>query len=290
MGTVSTKIVKIARRVLFHTWIGKTRLASRITAFLFELSAPDLTRPVLFRDVRLYLDPADRSYVPAVVAGYYEAKELEIFEELVTHASVLFDLGANIGIYSVTGCLRAPALRSYAFEPVAENQAILRRNIAANHLEDRISVEPVAVSDRTGKARIHLGFSGNHSLENVQGGDSREIETVSLDEFIAATGVSPDLMKVDVEGHEAAVVDGARRLLADHAPTTFMEYTPGAQHDLESLIDRLRSAFSTWFVVDEIAGKVREVSPGDLDRRKAYNLILTSNARHAEEIGRFVAL
>lgn len=201
---------------------------------------------------------------------------------------MFFDLGANIGIYSVIGCLRSPELRAYAFEPVVENQVILKKNIAAHQLESRILVQAVAVSDKTGKRQVHLGYSGNHSLENPQGGESREIHTVSLDEFTLDIGLAPDLMKIDVEGHEAAVIDGAARLLSNGAPTTFMEYTPSAQADLEGLIDRLRSAFSTFFVVDEITGVVRETSPNDLNRRRSYNLILTSNARHAEGIRAFV--
>ena len=119
------KIIAVARRRLFHTRLAKTRLAAWVYARLFELGAPDLNEPITFRGVRLRVDPGDRATVPAMVGGYYEQMELDIFLSLVTDADVFFDVGANIGLYTVLGCLQASALRSYAFEPILENQALL---------------------------------------------------------------------------------------------------------------------------------------------------------------------
>ena len=288
MHKLLMKLIYVARRFLFHTRLGKTQFAARVYKIVFEAAAPDLTKPVVFRNTALYVDPSDRSCVPSIVGGYFEQKELDIFEGLIADASVFFDVGANIGIYSVIGCLKSRELKSYAFEPVTENQELLRKNIAAHRLEERILVQPTAVSVHTGKATIHLYHSGTHSLENDRGTNTRDVDTVSLDEFTAVQRVTPDIMKIDVEGHEAKVIDGALKMLATDPPTVFIEYIPAAHRDVEGLVDRLRSVFQICFVVDEITNTVREIKTSELDRRKGYNLILTTNARHAEEIRRFV--
>jgi FkbM family methyltransferase len=281
------RVIRIARLVLTRLGLERKPLVGRVYRVIFNAAAPDLSAPLPFRGVSLEVDPEDRSYVMGIVGGYYESMELDIFERLVCDCSVMFDLGANIGMYSVIGCRTAGQLRSYAFEPVAENQAILRRNAERNGVAERILLQPVAVSSGSGRARIHIGYSGNHSLVNPQGGDSREIETVSLDDFIASHGIVPDVMKIDVEGNESAVIDGATALLSSTPPTTFMEYTPTAQNDLDGLITRLDSTFEMCFEVDDVERTVRELRRGEFDRSRACNLVLTSDQRHAETIRSF---
>jgi FkbM family methyltransferase len=242
----------------------------------------------VFRGTTLFVDPGDRSYVPGMVAGFYEQTELDIFEQLAEDASVFFDVGANIGVYSTIGCLASPALVSYAFEPIAENQRLLEKNIMAHQLADRVLLQPMAASDRCGRARIHLGQSGNHSIDNEQGRGTRVIDTITLDDFTAEVRAVPDIVKIDVEGHEGAVLAGAARTLSRHAPTVFVEYIPTAHRDVNDLIDRLRSLYTTCYVVDDISNDVREVDLRDLNRQKSYNLILTTNSEHSEKIRRFV--
>jgi FkbM family methyltransferase len=288
MRKLLIKAIYVARKYLFHTRLGKTQFAARVYALVFDLSAPDLTKPVVFRGVPLYVDPKDKSIVPSMVGGYFEEKELDIFEQLVGEASVFFDVGANIGVYSVIGCTRSPTLVAYPFEPIEENRLLLERNISSHNLGQRVRVQPFAASNKPGKATIHLHHSGTHSLENDQGGPTREIETLTLDQFTAQAGVGPDIMKIDVEGHEAAVIDGAWEMLARYGPTLFIEFIPEAHQDVGALISRLRSLFQVGFVVDEIDRTVVEIDLSQLERQRGCNLILTTNGKHAELIRRFV--
>jgi hypothetical protein len=146
MRRLPMRLIQVARRLLCHTRLGKTKLAAQIYALVFELSAPDLTRPISFRDTSLSVDPDDRACVPSMVGGYFEKIELDIFEQLVADCEVFFDVGANIGVYSLIGCLRSERLKAYAFEPASENEALLRKNVASHRLEQRTSVQPMAVS------------------------------------------------------------------------------------------------------------------------------------------------
>lgn len=282
------KVVYFARRHLFHTRLAKTPLAARVYALIFNLSAPDLTKPVVFRNVSLYVDPADRAVVPSIVAGYFEAKELDVFEALAAQAEVFFDVGANIGLYSVIGCSRSERLVSHAFEPVLENQRLLEKNIAAHGYEERIFVAPVAVSASAGTATISLRHSGTHSLEAHPGHPTRQVQTVTLDGFAAQLGRGPDLMKIDVEGHEPAVIEGAWEMLTRCQPTLLMEFIPGIQQDVDALVQRLAALFSRCFVVDEISCTVTEQDVRELHDQRACNVILTANPQHAEVVRSFV--
>jgi hypothetical protein len=89
-------------------------------------------------------------------------------------------------------------------------------------------------------------------------------------------------MKVDAEGHEAAVINGALWVVADDTRTVFMEYLPCAHQNVEGLVDRIRSMFSVCFTIDEVTHAVHESTPTELDCRKGYNLILTANPQHAK--------
>jgi FkbM family methyltransferase len=279
----------VARRLLFRTPLQRNHFVGLVYERVFNLAAPDLTKPVAFRGTTLYVDPENRSMVPSVVAGYYEARELDIFEALAAHSSLFFDVGANIGMYSVLGCRASSSLRVYAFEPIAENQAILERNIADHGLGERVRVQPVAASDHDGVATIRVvDDSGMHSFELQPGrGSAREVPTVTLDTFTADEGLLPDLVKIDVEGHEPAVLGGATRLFERCSPTVFVEYLAEAP-DLEALVARLRSISERCFVIDGVTGKVTEIDTGALDRRRTYNLVLAPNPAHAAIVREFV--
>jgi FkbM family methyltransferase len=271
----------IARRILFRTPLQRSRFVGLVYERVFNLAAPDLTEPIAFRGTTLFVDPKNRSMVPSIVAGYYEAKELDIFEALAARSSVFLDVGANIGMYSILGCLASPSLRAYAFEPIAENQAILERNVWSHGLGERVSVQPVAASDRDGAATIRVvEDSGMHSFDLQTGrGSAREVPTMTLDAFTADADLSPDLIKIDVEGHEPAVLAGAVRLFERCSPTVFVEYLADAP-DVDGLIAGLRSISERCFVVDEVLGTVTEVDTAALDRRRTFNLVLAPDPAH----------
>ena len=222
-----------------------------------------------------------------MVGGYYEQIELDIFLSLVSEAHIFFDVGANIGLYSVLGCLRAPGLRSYAFEPILENQELLEQNIGAHNLADRVHVERRAVSNQAGSATMYLNHSATHSIHE-RGRDAipREVETISLDEFADGAGAVPDIVKIDVEGHERAVIEGAMRTLQSSGASVFVEYIPAAHDDVESLVDWLAALSPTCFVVNEITGVVREIATAELDRSTGSNLVLARRESHAGLIRR----
>ena len=132
---------------------------------------------------------------------------------------------------AITRCLRrcSPARRGsvWAFEPEPTNAAFLRRHTYLNNCRN-VHVEELAVSNSDGNARFLCGKgSGTGHLD--QTGDM-EVRTVRLTEFCAERGISPSALKIDVEGAEAAVLEGAKELILKSRPVIFLSTHGPAAH------------------------------------------------------------
>lgn len=146
---------------------------------------------------------------------------------------VFFDIGANNGVYALMAAITS-GCRVCAFEPHFASYFVLAHNVYANQLQDRVSVYPLAVSDRLGFDNLYLSaITAGKSLNNY--GDARPSEkalwnavipqaavSVSIDEFVATTGIVPNHIKVDVDGIEPKIVEGARETLANAAVKSVM--------------------------------------------------------------------
>jgi FkbM family methyltransferase len=139
---------------------------------------------------------------------------------------VFFDIGSNIGVYSIFAGLRLSGGGCvYAFEPHVANAASLLRNIEANNLLDRVKLVTVPLSDRDGFAPFHyhsLDASRSCSQFGAPVLEGERFEPVSselkygcrLDSLLASGLVPrPTVVKIDVDGLEAEIVAGMRSLL-----------------------------------------------------------------------------
>lgn len=137
-------------------------------------------------------------------------------------AGVILDVGANLGIYSFAALAAEPNAIVHAFEPTPEIAATLEAAAKSNGLGN-LNVHQVAVSSNNGLARLnrYKGDRGTNGGMNFIFGDGDEddqtpVKKVRLDDFCAEYGIEHvDLLKVDVQGHEFEVFEGAERLLRE---------------------------------------------------------------------------
>ncbi|HZS49613.1 MAG TPA: FkbM family methyltransferase [Bryobacterales bacterium] len=152
----------------------------------------------------------------------YEPEQVACFEKLIHPGDCIFDVGANVGFYAIWFSRLAVAGRVVAFEPDPANVELLRRNLELNKVCN-VAVEPCAVSDYAGERRfaVDSATGSTGTLESHQTYGSRleggpqmfaTVRTTTLDEAAREYGY-PALMKIDVEGHELAVLKGARQVL-----------------------------------------------------------------------------
>jgi FkbM family methyltransferase len=170
----------------------------------------------------------DHIQAHGAVRGALEPSVQEALRRSVLPGCVVVDVGASFGFFTLLAArLVGPTGHVHAFEPCAEDAAALRRNLALNDLGERVTVHDAAVSDRAGSAPFvvvrergwsHLAQRGRHP-EAVA---TREVAVETLDGLLDAL-TRVDLVKIDVEGSEAHVLDGARELLRVRAPVVVCE-------------------------------------------------------------------
>jgi FkbM family methyltransferase len=162
---------------------------------------------------------------------------------------VFVDVGANTGLHTLF--MSRYARQVHAFDPYPPVVALLRNNLAANHL-DNVVVHQVGLGDKP--ARIPFfeprennngegSFVFDHTAANKR--NRLELEIVAGDEYFAAHGIERlDLVKIDVEGYEKPVLQGLRRTIAAQRPIIVMELSIDAEQDhLFKSFDELAAAF-----------------------------------------------
>jgi FkbM family methyltransferase len=157
--------------------------------------------------------------------GYFDL-ELQLLHYLCDRAKVSIDVGASIGSYTVH--LLNHSRKCYAFEPRPDSAAYLVDRLAARS-NPRLRVEAVALSDHSGIAqlRVLLNDLGRSSIEKENPVEQLGVVEVlkvpmrRLDDYDAIEPVG--CIKIDVEGHEDAVLRGAKRLLFRDHPSLLIE-------------------------------------------------------------------
>jgi FkbM family methyltransferase len=156
-------------------------------------------------------------YERMIFTGAYEAALLRFIRRALRPGELFIDGGANIGVHMLTAAACAgPAGRVLAFEPDAESFARARANLAMNPaLGPRVLLKQVALADRPGT--VSLMSAGDRHLESRVADSGQAVDCTTLNAELAAASVASDrvvMCKLDVEGYEQRVLDGATALLA----------------------------------------------------------------------------
>ena len=182
-----------------------------------------------------------------------------------------FDVGANIGLYSVGLSTLAPRGRVFAFEPSPGSAAFLRTNLRRNGAEN-VEVVATALADREGTISFHdvpFFTAGSFTAEegtwlgaDAVGSTLVQVPCTTLDAFVEDHSVERvDVLKIDVEGAELAVLEGGVATLAAHRPTVVMEFnsfafTLHAGTLPQTALTRIMATFPHVFVIDRGDGSL----------------------------------
>jgi FkbM family methyltransferase len=173
--------------------------------------------------------PLDHAHAGLIVRGTLEPPVQEALRRLLAPGDVFYDVGANVGFFTLLGArLVGPTGVVVAFEPVPWCARAVARNIEMNGFAHaRIRAEAVGEAD--GGARLlvvgeaswsHLESTGRHA--DVR--DEIDVRVVSLDSLVGSGAIAPpDVLKIDTEGAELQVIEGARATIARHRPAIVCE-------------------------------------------------------------------
>jgi FkbM family methyltransferase len=204
-------------------------LPGRIARFPFRLIPPDLAVPVLQGPLRGKKWIVG-SHLHGCWLGSYEWELQKRLAGQIESGSVFFDVGANVGFYSLLGSLRVGAEgRVYAFEPLPSNAAFLRKHLAMNRIRN-VEIFETAISDQSGTASF--SSESTRAMGKLSAAGTVTVTTSTLDDLIAEGKiVPPSCIKMDIEGAEFRALSGARRCFELYRPKLFLATHGKLVHD-----------------------------------------------------------
>lgn len=180
----------------------------------------------------------------------FEVEIIELFISIIKKDDVIFDIGSNIGLYSLIASDRIGENgKIYAFEPAPIAFKSLQKNIELNSFKNIKSISK-GVSEKSGEAILNMcdddayNSLGNTPMKEIS--SKEKIEIVSIDDFVKYNNISKvDIIKIDTEGAEYLILKGGEKTLLTHRPKLFFEHNPftsiGFENTLEDTLIFLKS-------------------------------------------------
>lgn len=165
-----------------------------------------------------------------MILGTWEYEMQDIFSRHLKPGNTVYDLGAHQGFLSVFAANRVGnAGKVYSFEPFPYNFSFLKENIQVNNITN-VKTFQAAVSNKAGKIKfsnsIHDTANTYLSQSPTFSDSFLEVNAVSLDELIESKEITPpDFIKIDVEGAEFDVLQGAQKLFSIYSPVVYPKHT-----------------------------------------------------------------
>lgn len=195
---------------------------------------------------QIYLPYAGHDWMQGVIFKTKLPTELDVLEDILSKYtdkdSVFIDIGMNIGNHSLF--LAAHNIKCLAFEANQKMSVIAKENIKINHFEDRIKIYEYGLSDKEEKAyfaeedKNNYGAMSLEILDTSKESDKKIIECKTLDSFGIQNKVFA--MKIDVEGMEAKVLQGAKELISKNRPYIYVEDWSLGKDKIAKMLNELR--------------------------------------------------
>lgn len=201
-----------------------------------------------------------------------EATEAAALHQWVRPGSWVVDVGANVGFFTRRfAAWVGDEGKVLAIEPETRNLGELRRAVAKAGVASRIEIYEGVAADRPGTLR--LATNPDHPGDHRLAADGIEVVATTLDNEFSKRGWPPvSLIKIDVQGAESLVLEGARELVERYAPTLYIEVDPAALmqqgRSVDELLDRIRGwDYSTYLI--ETSGGIRKIGSAEIFRQLA---------------------
>lgn len=241
---------------------------------------------------KLYVDSRDISIAPHLILdGVWEEWTEAVLRQLVRPGMSVVEAGANVGYFTLVMARAVGGTgRVVSFECDPELAGLARDNIEINGLHRVARLEERALGERTGPVTFYRadrhrgGGSLVAGLEQIphNATDQRsaiEVGMTTLDAWAQDAGTQPDLLKLDAEGAEAAILRGAGRVLDSTRPLTIvMEFFPRfvqeAGDEPAAFLEFLQSKRFSLGVIDERRRRVVPTTAAALLQRESAELVL----------------
>lgn len=293
--TLMLLLIRALRARFYNTPVHRSRLANAVYKRLLQVTiGTEGVTEVQYEGHTFRIPRRDTAILPSLLNGDYEQDEVRVLRQVLKPGMTFVDVGANIGIFTVVGAhLVGPSGAVVCFEPEPSNYRLLLQNLARNGVTN-VRAENVAVGARAETRTLHLeGRSiATHSLLTTHrtGRIEAQIEVnvVRLDEHLTPDIERIDLLKIDVEGYEPFVLEGAESIL-DRVGCVLFEFTREdveASYGLDATIELLQR-FPYLYAMDGRQRGLRAITARELTN-VAYANILAARCS-VDDLGTRVA-
>ena len=257
-------------RLLSYVWQHQLNSGSRLRAvgrvLRWQLASRLLAGPIALQfaeDTRLFACRGMTGATGNWYCGLHEAEEMGFVLHSLRADDLFLDVGANIGSYTVlaAGAVGACVI---SVEPIPSTYSHLQMNVLLNGLTDRVDLHRLGLSSEGSELRFTADQDTvNHVMAEGEDGQSIRVPVICMDELLA--GSVPRIIKIDVEGHEKAVLEGGRNTLSDSGvAAVVMEMNgSGVRYGVsdDELLELMRAFGFSPCGYDPVARRLRDWDP-----------------------------
>jgi FkbM family methyltransferase len=179
--------------------------------------------------IKMFLDRHDSRFIPIEILNFHTFDPVErgLIFELAKRSKTIFDVGGNIGWYTLNFSVLDGVEEVHTFEPIPRTFKFLKRHIEFNNI-DKAKINNFALSNRQGSVEFYWSEeeTGSSSMRNIQEREhvnNVECELRTMDQYAEENECTVDMIKCDVEGSELFVFEGAKKTLERDKPFIFTE-------------------------------------------------------------------
>ncbi|MEZ7892922.1 MAG: FkbM family methyltransferase [Candidatus Wallbacteria bacterium] len=240
--------------------------------------------------LKMYCSEGDKRTVPIEIInfGAYEKLELDMMYNFVSEGDNIFDIGANVGWYSLNLSQKYKNIKIYAFEPIINTFQYFEDNIKLNNLQSKINLYNFGFSNENKKVEFFYSpeCSVSASMKNITNNENVqkvECNLRKIDDFILDIGqnVEINFLKCDVEGAELFVFQGGINFLTKHKPIIFTEmlrkWSAKFNYHPNDIISLLKQINYKCFVIKD--GKLLEIE-SIIDQTIETNFYFLNSEKH----------
>lgn len=227
-------ILLIRRNIPLFNFIKKIpQLRYRFLKLLSKWVDNNLNKEIQIRidgGIKMFLTLKDNVQRHLFIYGYYEPAESGFWKNLVENKNTIFDIGANVGYFSLLASKKISQKNGkiFAFEPISHTFNRAKHNIELNK-SNNIFLNKIALSDKEGTLEINVGNEYNWGMSSINkhdylSGNIEIVDTGTVDEFIRKKQITElDAIKIDIEGSEFLALKGMSNALSELRPTILIE-------------------------------------------------------------------
>lgn len=236
----------------------------------------DLNRIVLAerKDLNFELDLKDRVQ-SGIYYDFYEPIITKLFEKKLNRGDNVIDVGANIGYYSLLSAKQVgDSGKVYSFEPMSSAYKKLVNHIEINSFTN-IFPNKKAVGNKNEK--ICAFFENEYKVGVDEKGEKEEIEVITIDSFVKEIDLkSLKLLKIDTDGYDFKVLQGAINTIKQFKPIVTLEISPD-EPDTDEFLTFIFENLDNYNISSDVGGKIREYNKTQvrelLNKRGIINLL-----------------